>query len=183
MSTKIYNAWEWNDTFDELIRLFNSIRHNEYIQDCLNLVRKIDVSERDRYSHERRIYKYLLEAKNNDQKDFFDVDLSAIVIQHENKIVVCFFGLNEFTFPMMYAKINSKFKYFGWWDNSDLEEGVSEEEWEYRGKWYESVFEKYQSEIFSELGLTYEFFSKSILFKVCDQVAQEKFPRSKNEIL
>lgn len=179
MSTKIYNAWEWNESLDDLIKWFNSIKLNQYFQDCLNLVRKTRPhDDEDRWKYERRIYKELLDAKNSDEKSFLDVDLSCVVIQHSNKIVVCFFGLSDYVFPTVQKEIYSKFKYFGWWDNSDPQEGISEEEWNYRKDWYDEVFAKYESETYSEIGLCYEFSSKTMMFKVCDQVAKEKHVRS-----
>ena len=178
MSTTIYNAWEWLGTFDDLVKWFNNTKNTTWYQDSKNLIEKFNPNQdEDRWTFERRIIKELEDAKRSSEKSFFDVDMSAVVIQHKDKIVVCFFGLNEHIFPITVKEINSKFRYFGWWNNTDPEEGISEEEWDYRGEWFEEVFEKYESEVYAEIGLTYEFSTSTMIFKLCNEVAYKKYDK------
>lgn len=176
MSVKIYNAWEWKGSYDDLIKWFNSVKNNQYLNDGLNLIRTCNKKDdEDKWQYEKRIYKEIIDTKLSNERNFLDIDLSAVVIQHLHKIVVCWFGLNDRVFPSVKKEIDKKFKYFGWWDNTDPEEDVSEEEWKYRGDWFEEVFEKYDSTVYSDLGLFYDFSSESLIFKICDQVAREKY--------
>jgi len=158
MSTKIYYAWRWNKSYDELILWLNDLTE-DYIQDSINFISKnLDgITKENKYKKIHELLNLIQKSKiSQNAGEPFDINLSCVVYQNQEDIVLHFFGLNEYKFPIIDKKLNT-LQYFGYWNNADAEQGMSEEEWEYRNNWYEQLFDKFKSYIPSKCGLVYSF--------------------------
>ena len=159
MSTKIYYAWRWNKGYDELLKWLNKLLSEDYTLDGINFIAKglHNITKENKFQKISELMKIIPAARISPNKgEPFDIDLSCVVYQNEGDIVIQFFGLSEYKFPNVYKQLYS-LPSFDYWNNTDPEEGISEEEWEYRSEWFDRLFDKFDSDTPSKCGLVYVF--------------------------
>ena len=174
MSYRIMNAYLYDKSEDELIQELNSIR-----VDYLKYATKIIDNEADwfiKFCNE----KYKSFAKRNEgilvkalrviekgancmeRGNPADFSANCVIIKHAGKIVIWFFSSFRFDDFKRDNKIFQRLRKndYSYMDGGDFEFDTKEEEkdWNKRGKFWDSVFEKYNTTIAANMGLTYEFF-------------------------
>ncbi|MBR4792662.1 MAG: hypothetical protein IK038_03250 [Bacteroidaceae bacterium] len=190
MSTKIYDAYLYDKTEDELILELNAIRkaYLSYLKDELskNAERYMEcgkaIYDDDKEVDEhllRKARRYLERGTYTMEKGHpLDMSGDCVIVKHDGKIVVWLFPGYQFG---QFAKTNEilqrikKNEY--WWQNqSDVEFDTPEEEEEYdkRGEFWDAVFAKYNTGIPSQTGLSYSFFHHDDIFK-CACILEKKY--------
>ncbi len=190
MSTKIYDAYLYDKTEDELILELNAIRkaYLSYLKDELskNAERYMECGKalyddgKEVDEHPLRKASRYLERGTFTMERGIPLDMSGdcVIVKHDGKIVVWLFYGYQFGH---FAKTNEilqriqKNEY--WWQNqSDVEFDTPEEEEEYdkRGEFWDAVFAKYNTGIPSQMGLSYSFFHHDDIFD-CACILEEKY--------
>ena len=170
MSTKIYYAYEWSGNHVDLIKTLNEMK-KAYVDDCVEFISRLFKFDSNKEHYEN--IKTLLELIKEESAQLeighpFDLNLSCVVYMHKGRTVAHFFGINEYKHPTVYKTIE-KMKDFSYWNNTDGPEDVPEAEFENRGKWFDDLFNTYNSYIPSECGLTYDFYSDDIAWNIANK--------------
>ena len=176
MSMKIYDAWKFNGSHNDLIKFIGSLR-KLYLEDCKVYIDSItpDLPELDRYEYIRHIQKKINEGINSVERGYpYDIDASGVVLEFDGKIVIYFFNLNEHQYPKTWKKIREELEFFGYWDNVDPDENCSEDEWNERKEFFNNLFEEYESYVPSDCGLIFEFYRQLEIFSVVDKIARKR---------
>jgi hypothetical protein len=189
MSYRVFNAYVYDKTDDELIEELNSIR-KDYIEFAKKAVKKdpkwfIDFGDHMYKRWAKRGDRLLDKAIRVIEKGMYDMqrgnpaDFSGdcVVVRHQKKIVLWFFPGYRFDDFMKQNEIIKRLKKndFSYMDGADCEFDSKQEEkdWNKRGKFWDSVFDKYKTSIASNIGLTYEFFRHDDIWDVAYDLYQE----------
>lgn len=177
MSTKIYNAYLWAGTIEELINFFHVIRQ-EYIKQAVEHLIKFhkwfDAKEKEEKEKQNGYFnlQFYLQAqirKGLNEPD--NIDASMMVYFHQNKIAFQTFGLElfiekqigqkDFERPLRNMVENHpKTKFYGYWNNVDPDESCSDEEWVERENFWDFL------EVPSTSGLVYELSNSDTLWRI-----------------
>ena len=175
MSTKIYYAFRWKADMPALLKFLNELRA-AYITEATELVKLLypgiqeNIEEKSPFP-EYDLERYLFKQINLSHNDLGNIDASVCVYFFEDKIITHLFGIDR-PFKSLYKMFvdNPNFQYYGYWNNSDREEEVSEEEWDERARIYDSIFE--ENGIPNQVGLVYELSSRANISKIARQVVK-----------
>lgn len=189
MSTKIYDAYLYDKSEDDLILELNAIRdaYMEYLKADIkkdpNKWMRMGAEEVDRKkvpegSSLSRACRYIEFGMHVQERgNPLDVSGCVVVVKHQGKIVLWFFPGWRFE---QFAKQNEilqrirKNEYW-WLDSADCEWDTEEEEAAYdkRGDFWHSAFERFHTWVPSRMGLVYEFFTHEDIFRVGDFLHME----------
>ena len=164
MSTKIYYAYEWAENPQLLIKFLGKLRC-AYIVECTNYLTKIiTLQSLETIEKECICLDYFLHDEiKSGQWSPFNIDASIVVYFHKNKIILQLFGFE--LFGNIIKIFNKRMKYYGYWDNTDRDENCSEEDWNNREDFFDSLYKK--SSYPSDVGLMYTLSTKSTLSRIC----------------
>jgi len=186
MSTKIYDAYKYSGTPDELMKWLFKFRQ-KYKDESIKELYPFFISASEyfksisiptelslcfenplNYLSTSRGIKMIIRKGLNEP---LNIDASVVVYFHKRIIVVQFFGL-DFGFRKLRECINrsKKFVDFSYWDNTDSLDEISDEEWDARKKFYDSLTEKYYS--FNSVGLTYELSNTETILSICKGISE-----------
>lgn len=171
MSTKIYGAKLWSGTTEELMEFLLSLRnlYREEVTDILfdageEKLKKY--AERFHKDQDRRydLYQMLLSEIRKQERTPFNFDASIVVYFRDGKTVLVPFGIDA-VLPRTKALFESdqRLKDFAYWNNTDPDETCTEEEWEYRGTFFDELFGDWSN--FGTMGLVYELSNNETLFR------------------
>lgn len=177
MSTKIYNAYIWNDTVEELMSFLKDLRKS-YIQEAsLHLVSFSNYlkHKEEEYKSEGKYFSlstYIRSCINSGLNEPDNIEASAAVYFNQGKIAVQFFGFEVFyrddKRPMMeIIKNHPKLMEYEYWDNVDEPEDIAEDQWEERKLFWDFL------QVPNEDGLIYEFSSRNTIWAIL-QIYREK---------
>lgn len=180
MSTKIYNAHLWLGTAEELADFCLGLR-KQYISDAVQHLSRWDEAGLRKYSretYEKEDDYFFLPILLRDEirkgeNTPFNFDASVVAYFHSGKIVAIPFGLRMFPQTEAMFKSNPKMKFYGYWNNSDPDEDCSEEEWNEREEFFETLFDG-EFFHFGSLGFAYELSNQETLWKICDGYREAK---------
>lgn len=193
MSTKVFNAFRYEGTIEELMKYLPLIKE-KHIQTSANMLFRckdfrISREEANWLANDEIVAlkdlsllsHFLQQEARRCDNNFLNYDASAVVYFYKEKIYVQFFGLERDI--LHFVQDDDKFTSF-WWENQtgELPDDCTEEEYEERGEiWNEILGE---SGIPSEIGLIYEFYnwwiSHLIVTKFYDKV--RKIPQINKRI-
>lgn len=170
MSTKIYNAYIWDGTVEELVLFLKDLRQHYIEEGSLHMIQFSDFFKNleEEYKKEGKYFhlsSYLRERISVGLNDPDNLDASAVVYFQDGKIAVQFFGLELFyrdgKRPLAdLIKNNSKLQEYEYWDNVDQPEELSEDQWEERKAFWDFI------NVPVEDGLSYEFSTRGTLFEI-----------------
>lgn len=201
MSTKIYNAYEWTGTPDELLAYFLDLRL-KYLQSVVQYFASLPLL--DRYykeamadekhgkikaemSFEKDLQKEMLKGL----KDPMDVGATASVYFHLGRVYVQFFGLDEIPRWAGYASKSTdgidivkiedrRLKDFHYQNQTDHDEEINESEWEEREKVWDEIFAVASTP--KEVSFSYSFFDVEDVWLVGNKVINKYWEAKKNDI-
>lgn len=175
MSTKIYDAYLWNGTIEELMDFLRKFK-NALIIEASNYLFSISNEIEDKLQkrnakrmlqNDREVYieDILFEASQDVHYNPLDTSGCVVVYFNQGRIAVQFFGINK---PSLkpYQKLGKiienfpKLKNYEYWNNVDIPDNISREEWEERAKFWEFL------DIPAENGLVYDMQSMNFISKV-----------------
>jgi hypothetical protein len=202
MSTKIYNAYEFKGSIQELFVMLNRIRQ-KYWKECYAILDKYSTTtiadiEKSGIASKRND-KYLIMHKPEDLitrhhsilQDVLDsiidmgynnpLNLSASCVVYpvdkpKKRILVQFFGIRDV--KKLLGKNYELFKDFHYQNQADKPDKISDAEWDMREKIWDKIFGSCGSP--AECGLVFDLVHKSNLFNFCYQykdweaIAKEK---------
>ena len=182
MSTRILDAYLYDRKEDDLILELNSIRDafHEYLKADIRkdpnrwmrwgtaIVDRGNVPDGHPLSRAcRYIEKGLYTSERGNP---LDVGGNAVIVKDQGKIVLWLFpGWHFEKFAEGNEILQRIMKNEYWWtDSSDCEWDTPEEAEEYnkRGEFWESAFERFHTYVPSRMGLSYEFFSHEDIFRI-----------------
>lgn len=155
MSTKIYNAYRFpRKHLDEFILLFNKLCHQEVKKFLQKFTPEPEFLQKERektfakypesaqYWSDKdfaaaRVFGMAMVASKSPYKEVFDLDCSFNLWMHKGYCYVIPYVPN--TFRINWKRLPKWCKFYGYWDNTDEEEGVSIKEWKQRGKMWEEI--------------------------------------------
>ena len=189
MSTRIFDAYLYDKPEDDLILELNSIR-DAYMAYLKEDIKKdpnkwmrwgkhlVDLNVEDEDDSLTRALRYIRYGfKTQRRGDPLDVAGSCSVVKHAGKIILWLFpGCNFERFAKGNEILQRVRKNEYWWmDSADCEWDTPEEEEEYnkRGEFWESAFERFKSYVPSRMGLIYEFFTDEDVFRLGDFLHME----------
>jgi hypothetical protein len=184
MSTKIFNAYQYNgnigDLFNELKclreqyhkKVINMLQNSDYLCGQLSLSPRIfeEFCEQNFHGESTdqvavmkvcdlpnyKLHAYLEAMIRSHINCEMNITASAVVYFHRDKSYVHFFGLKD-------LKLSKQFVDFHYQDYGDKPEQVTSHEWQQRKRVWDAIFK--DNPIPSVCGLTYEFHSD--LFHLC----------------
>jgi len=195
MSTKIYYGHRFDGTWEELLEVCIQLR-KDYIKEVEVLYTKFldallksdEVCNREEmyFSAVKGVkYKdfntghqayYLMGLMESGLSDPLNTDSSIIAYPFEGKIYIVPFMDHKWN---KLTERSDKFKFFGYWNNTDPDEGCTEEEWNERERVWESIFPGYEpAKIY---GLTYEIFGKSDVWSVIFNMESQRLKKEKQD--
>jgi hypothetical protein len=188
MSTKIYNAYIYHGTIDELFLDLKKIRkqyHKKFAKEfakncfiCADLPPmyfdrfcEVEFYSSDKRQVGRKRVADLPAYKLVTFLDFFiqskvnhplNIEASCVVYPYAGNLYVQFFGYSP--------RLSKKFKDFHYQNQTDWPEGMTEKEWCQRERVWEVIFKNTDTP--SSAGLVYEFHSD--LFELCAEIEVKK---------
>lgn len=168
MSTKIFDAFRYEDSIEELMKLLPTIKekHIEASVDTLWKFKNFPIThEEAKWVKEGEtvalgdldsLSQFLQEEARRGLNNHLNYEASAVVYFHKSKIYVQFFGLDREV--MSYINSLDVLTEF-WWENQTgiLPDNCSQEDYDKRGEVWEEIWA--DSGIASEIGLIYEFWN------------------------
>ena len=190
MSTRIFDAYLYDKSEDELILELNTVKDqfHEYLE---NDIRKdpnkwmrwgtymVDHDSVDPAEHLlKRALRYIKAGLYTQERgNPLDIAGDCVVVKHAGKIILWLFpGFRFEQFAKENEILRRIMKNEYWYDDSgDCEWDSSEEEAAYakRGEFWRSAFEHYQTYVPSRMGLGYEFFAHNDAFELADLLCTE----------
>lgn len=185
MSYRIFDAYIYDKKDDELMGEFNSIRE-DYIEFAKKIVKKepdwfIDFCDHMYARWKLKNDSLLDKAVRVIEKGMYDMQRgnpadfsgSVVVVRHMKKTVLWFFGGYRFDEFAKKNEIMQRIKKndISYADGGDCDFDTKEEErdWKKRGKFWNSVFEKYKTGVAANIGLEYRFFRHDDIWDIgCD---------------
>lgn len=160
--------------FVKRYRKNGSVEENEYTYESLGSVNALFHSYREAQTR----YDEIQRSQVRDSE--IDLDCNAVFIPSFDKTLVLFYAEKE-----VFTKIwetEKEVNYYGYWNNVDREEGVSEEEWKKRGSEWEEALGK--SGVPVNAGLIAEY-SKGLpsLYNVSREEIIQKIPSVKERAM
>lgn len=168
MSTKIYNGFRvtlpigkvgFNATYDFFRGMIEDIRvlaEKKYTADFLDsFYMEVDraVLNKRRADFDNTIYCYEKgEKRGKERFGFLQRYSGAVTIYSYNGSVFFTHFFDGHIWDEYVKKHKPAIEYFGYWDNTDPDEEVSEEEWEYRKEVWDNIFPGHKSP--AETGFT-----------------------------
>lgn len=170
MSTKIYNAYLWDGTVEELMSFLKELRKKYAEEATLHLVQFSGwlKHKEEEYKSEGKYFSlsiYLRSCINAGLNEPDNLDSSAAVYFHRGKIALQFFGFELFyrdgKRPMMeLLRSEPKLIEYDFWNNVDQPEELTEEQWDDRKDFWDFL------QVPCEDGLIYEFSSRNTLWEI-----------------
>jgi hypothetical protein len=195
MSTKIYNAYKYRRTIFDLVSWLNKTRkvYEEQAIENTNFLLKGKIpfcnydneykiplwvkgyKSNSKYLSKFALYSYITKANDSSMNDIWNMKASVVVYPYEEMLIVHFFnfdfGLKGPKNPLINrVKKNHNFSDYSYWNNSDMPENVTEEEWKERERIYDKIFGIRSTP--DSVGFIYEFANWDSLMRVCSEVAK-----------
>jgi len=190
MSTKIYDAYKYSGTPEELMKWLIKFK-KKYEDLAVEELRPLFINQSKylekhpkveepyclfkdplNYFSTSRGVELIIRKKLNEP---LNIDTSVVVYFHNGLTVVQFFGL-DFGFRVYSKKLkegiirSKKFIDFSYWNNTDRPDDVSDKEWDERRKFYDSLTEKYH--FFNSIGLVYELSNTESILDICRRISE-----------
>lgn len=153
MSTKIYDAYEYRGkNIDTLMADLKRMRAAIW-EETVSHVGKHSSATEQYYALGERIQ----DEMRSHERSWLNCLTSAVVYPYRGRLFVQFFGLTDRMVFEDGLKFVSKklFKEFSYWNNTDSEDGVSDNDWRARGKLWDRILGDLA--VPSIAGLSYEF--------------------------
>ena len=190
MSTRILDAYLYDKPEEELMKELNAIKDafhayleanirndpNKWIRWGKGIV---DHGSVDPEEHPlARACSYIEKGLHTPERgNPLDVSGNAVVVKHQEKIVLWFFpGWNFEQFAKENEILKRIHKNEYWWVNSadcEWDSEAEEEAYNKRGEFWNSAFDHFGTYVPSRMGLTYEFFSYEDVFRFGDLLCRE----------
>lgn len=158
MSTKIYNAYLWDDNIENLllyVKEYKKLYINEIVQYLIK--HKVFLEKEIEKTEHKDLYWFLLDEnkKSKEHNNFFTFVGSFIIYPHHNKIAIQLF-LERF----INIKLDDRLIDYHYQNQTDSEN--SEDEDNERKLFWEDY------NIPSEDGFSYDFITEKSLFEICN---------------
>lgn len=196
MSTKIYNAYKFAGTIQELHAVLVEMRkkYHERVIEILSSVpldtpaaalffnqpKLIDKCQRDHLLPDEELKNktfgelnmfsldsVLTTAVESERSLPINFEASAVVYLHEDMILVQFFGIEKLS-----ETLSPAFTDFHYQNQVDQPDNVSDEEWEYRERVWDSVFNGITA--FADAGFVYDIYAKRHCFEIAREVIDRR---------
>jgi len=143
MSTKIYNGWRFKGTMPELMEAIKPLRSECLNRAVDNLLRIFENREEDNlWGFQTKLMTSDSRKQINQFEEDVGIDATLVVypIDIHFQLLQVFIGHrgNDPIFDKL-AENDDRFEYYGYWNNTDPEEGISEEDWNQREKDWDEV--------------------------------------------
>lgn len=171
MSVCAANAYLWPGTIQGLLKWFQTLQA-AYYADAKEAIGRILQNALDAGVKRQNfsIQDYVVALGENAAGPF---RFSCVVYQFNQNIVMEFFGLFGATMPRTNELILKDLSDFSYSDNSDVPEGISDEEYQLRKSWFEGLFLEYGSSVPSRIGLTRAFGDMNTMLEIAADLESE----------
>jgi hypothetical protein len=145
MSTKIYYAYRWAGTVEELVTWLFRYReqHVKYV-----LAKMAELFRPDADYHD--LVELLRVATEQNINSDYNLRAAAVIYLDNDEVYVQFFGID---WPRLKKPPNQRLTDMSYWNNSDRPDGVTEAEWAVRKATWDRLMR--HGAAFSENGLTF----------------------------
>jgi hypothetical protein len=183
MSTKIYDAYEWKGSIEELMPVLIDYRNTyqtelrEHLYDSpfvLKLLKEYGVD----FELEKNIVKELTEATRSMERHPFAFEASVVVLLHKGRIFVKKFGFGGWFKPTELE--HEKLVDFHYQNQVDTPDDVSYEEFEERGRVWDEILGS--RGVIGKVGLSYDFFEEYDIWDVAVSIGSEHYRRQKESV-
>lgn len=163
MSTKIYDAYEYTGRggIDALMSHLREMRALIW-EEVVTHVGKHSPADEPYYKLGERIQAEM----RSGERSWLNCQTSAVVYPYRGRLFVQFFGLDDRMVFEDGTKFidKTRFKDMSYWNNTDPEDGVSDEDWEARGKLWDDILG--DDAVPSIAGLSYDFVGSGDYFRL-----------------
>lgn len=180
MSTTIYNGFHFKGSMVELQPVLNDLRkaiQPEFTKELLNqafgyIVSLYDLSTfidkeslmnflshgiDDEPNEDSPFLRYAIQNMEHYKKDLLGEQVVVVFPYDDENTYLYPFGSKR---TMRAFEESEHFHSFGYWDNVDMEEGVSDEEWEHRKDVWSEIFNRAGTSVFGEAGFSFPIYDK-----------------------
>lgn len=154
MSTKIYDAYEYDGNVEEAFKFLQKMKVRVHKQ-------VTHTFSTYRFHTQMPQYKMIEEMQKAIQShlnDPLNVSCSAVIYMYKDRVFIQFFGLDR-TWDRRLAKVR-KLKDYHYQNSTDSPDNLTDSQWDQRRKVWEGIFNK-SNYTPSQAGLTFDFISES----------------------